>query len=86
MKLLPLDPAKDGHCHPAQAKRTKCACGKTCRLPTQATRCECGRVHRKDKSVSAFANTRLQSLRPGGKQGCPGCPVIAEAAEQQEGK
>jgi hypothetical protein len=69
-----INPRKVGYCHPAQSKRTKCACGETLEMHTVATRCGCGRVHRKDPFRSAFADTGPQPVRPGGKNGCPGCP------------
>ena len=67
-----IDPMA-GWCHPAQAKRTLCACGRVLELPTVAERCECGRIHRKEPGVSAFAETGHQPVRPGGRHGCPGC-------------
>lgn len=73
-----IDPARVGYCHPAQAKRTKCACGAVIELGRHgdgvyAVRCECGRLHRKDPNRSAFADTGRQPVRPGGAKGCPGC-------------
>lgn len=68
-----IDPERDGYCHPAQSKRTKCACGVTCRLwgGGYDTVCRCGRVHRKAPG-SAFESTGAQPVRPGGRHGCPG--------------
>ena len=63
-----------GYCHPAQSKRTKCVCGATCRLVFVGTVCDCGRIHRRQPGVSAFARTgyKGQATRPGGTLGCPG--------------
>lgn len=68
-----IDPKRCGWCHPAQSKRTKCACGNVVTLCKAGTQCSCGRVHRKDPTRSAFGSTGLQPVRPGGRGGCPGC-------------
>ena len=71
-----IKPERDGYCHPAQAKRTKCACGEVVRFWGEcgpAYRCSCGRVHVKAPGP-AFDATGAQPVRPGGKKGCPGVP------------
>ncbi len=76
-----INPAKSGYCHPAQAKRTKCACGAIMNFfPMRRwRRCECGRVHIKAPGAS-FGSTGAQPVRPGGKAGCPGCEERASDA------
>ena len=77
LRTREIDPQRDGYCHPPQAKRTKCACGRTVEFfsvldhGTNATRCACGRVHVKAPG-SAFERAIGQPVRPGGRQGCPG--------------
>lgn len=74
-----IDPSRTGYCHPAQAKRTKCACGKTIALARgggAGIRCDCGRVHYK-RPGSSFGGNHRQPVRPGGRAGCPGVPAEA---------
>jgi hypothetical protein len=80
-----INPERDGYCHPAQAKRTKCVCGATCRLhaTTPASRCSCGRVHRKAPGA-AFASTGAQPVRAGGRDGCPGMIPSPSSPESPE--
>lgn len=70
MRVGEIDPA-NGWCHPAQAKRTKCACGATVQMRAVSVRCDCGRRHVRAPGA-AFASTGAQPVRPGGKAGCPG--------------
>ena len=77
MKAGKIDPSRDGFCHPPQAKRTKCACGKTQRLWSVETVCDCGRVHVREPGASAFRRGLLRPTRAGGKAGCPGVRMSA---------
>ncbi len=63
---------RQGYCHPAQSKRTKCACGAVVQLHRVDTSCKCGRWHCKEPGVSAFARQTFQPCRAGGRKGCPG--------------
>jgi hypothetical protein len=64
------------HCHPSNAVRTKCACGRVISLgrskgndPPVVT-CTCGREHR--KAPGGWRGPDRGGERPGGACGCPG--------------
>jgi len=68
-----------GFCHPSNAVRTKCACGRVIGLgqsvddnPPIIT-CACGRQHR--KAPGGWRGPFRAGKRRGGKDGCPGLKI-----------